>query len=199
METSRKLKIEDKDEEEVIKKSSCSLGAIFCLLLLVLAISIGILLYLKYKNFSLPKINSNATSSSVKIDDLKGKQSGEAVKITLTEADLNKAISESQNFPLKKPSLKVKADKIILSGKTSNSVLGLSVEVWITPFIENGQVKFKISDIKASGVTAPKKIADSLNNSLSGYLNNLIPVDNGVTITEIKLFEGYLELIGTKN
>lgn len=199
METSQKLKIEDKDEEEVVKKSSCSLGTIFCLLLLVLIISIGILLYLKYKDFSLPKINSNTTSSSVKIDDLKGKQSGEAVKITLTEADLNKAIAESQNFPLKKPSLRIKTDKIILSGRTSNSILGLSVEVWIIPFIENGQVKFKISDIKASGVTAPKKIADSLNNSLSGYLNNLIPVNNGVTVTEIKLYEGYLELIGRKN
>lgn len=191
------------EEESSLQKSSCSLWLVIVTLLFIFLIFLGGVLYLKTKDiFTLSnKVttqNSNNDVLNSKFSETTLKQPGEPIAITLTDDDLNSALISVSDFPLKKPKIHISSDKILVSGKTSDNIFSLSVDVSIVPKATEGKIKFSITEIKAGGVSAPKKISDELNNSLSSYLDKLMPGASSINITEVKLNNGYLEVIGTK-
>jgi hypothetical protein len=119
------------------------------------------------------------------------KNGGNIVRVN--EDTLKSAIKISDpSFPLKKADLSITGLGIIISGKTSESILALKVEVRILPKVENEKLTFSVEEIKSSGITVPKTIVDQITPSLSSVLNNAKIVDGKVK--EVRLFEKYLEL-----
>lgn len=199
-----KIKVEEDQDEDLlpegiennpIPKSSCALWSIFLFLFIILFIIVGSLFYLKTKKFtaSAPKVNLNINSSQA------AALPGDKVTITLTEAQIQSAINaDDANFPLKKATIKVNTDKIILSGKTSNSFLGVSVEVGLVPKVDSRKVKFDITEIKSAGVTAPKTVSDLVNKNLGQYLDGLSASVGNIEVSSIQLNSGFMTVTGTQ-
>lgn len=188
------------DEEPILQKSSCSLWTVFVILIIILLIFLGLIFFIKTKNLK-PQINLSSlknTSLSVDQSEITTKNTGDAINIRVTEIELDNVVKSTKDFPLKKPSVKIISTKIIISGKTSDSIFGLTTEVGIVPRINDGSISFDITDIKTAGVVAPKKISDQINQNLSQYLSNLLPMTSSILVTDIKLSEGYLDVVGTK-
>jgi len=197
-----KIKVEEERDEDLlpegiendsIPKSSCALWSILLLLIIILLAVIGSLFYLKTKKFSssAPKVNLNINSSQLI------SLPGEAATVKLTEAQIQSAINTNDaSFPLKKATVKVNTDKIILSGKTSNSFWGVSVEVSLVPRVDLGKVVFDITEIKSAGVTAPKSVSDMVNKSLGQYLDGLSSSVGNIEVTSVKLDQGYMTIAG---
>lgn len=192
---------EDQDDElvpedeanDTIPKSSCALWSVLLLLIIILLAVIGSLFYLKTKKFSssVPKVNLNINSSQQVVT------SGEEVTFKLTESQIQSAINTNDaSFPLKKATVKVNADKIILSGKTSNSFWGVSVEVSLIPRVDSGKIVFDITDIKSAGVTAPKSVSDIVNKNLGQYLDGLSSSVGNIEVTSVKLDQSFLTVTG---
>lgn len=181
-------------------KKGCSVWLIALILVLIFVLLLGGIFYLKYKsninlkNLSFQKVSLD-DSFKKQLDDQKGEKT---VQIRLTDADLNKLLNlESSDFPLKNPSVKITPEKIILSGKTSNSPLSLGVAVGIVPKVNNGKIDFDIQEIKTGGVTAPKVVTDSVNSKLSSYLKQF-SLKEDVKVTDVKLYDGYLIASGER-
>ena len=99
-------------ENEPIPRSSCALWSIFVLLFIILLVLIGLLFYLKTRDlsFSKPKTNSNTNISIQSASVI-----GEEVTLKITEEQLQSAIKANDaNFPIKKATVKINTDKIIL-------------------------------------------------------------------------------------
>lgn len=181
------------EDSSPVPKSSCAIWSIFLALFIILLLIIGSLFYLKTKKFSLivPKVNLNTNTSQHDF------MSDEEVTIKLTEAQIQNSINaDDANFPLKKAKIKVNSDKILLSGKTSNSFWGVSVEVGIVPKVESGKVQFDITEIKSAGVTAPKSISDLVNKNLSQYLDGLSSSVGNIEVSKVELNDGYVMVTG---
>lgn len=198
-----KIKVEeDRDRELVpkdekdnpIPKSSCALWFIFLLLFVILLALIGLLFYLKTKDLSFSKSKTNTnTNTSIQLDS----SQGEDVTLKITEAQLQSAIkADDANFPIKKVTVKITTDKINISGKTSNNFWGLNVEVSLVPKVENGKVKFDITEIKSAGMKAPNSISDVVNNNLGQYLDGLSSSIGDVEVSAVELSSGYLTVTG---
>lgn len=203
-----KIKVEDfKDElfekekpepESEKLKSSCSLVGILTILVLILILVVGGLFFIKnagwsltLKQFSFKKPGKAITSEISESEGL--------TRFRFTEGDLNKAIEKSgDSFPLKKTSAKIKPDGIEIIGKTSDSILGLKVNVTTLPKVESGELKYDIVSIKSSGLEAPKTVKDLINNQLSSFLSGYIPDANTVSVQKVDLYDGFLEITGDK-
>ena len=180
-------------ENDPIPKSSCALWFIFLILAIILLTIIGALFYLKTKNLSFNKEKVNLNINSTQASAL----SGEEVTIKLTENQLDSALKTGDtNFPLKKAKTKVLADKIVLSGKTSNNFWGLLVEVGLLPKAESGKLKLDIIEIKSAGLKAPNSISDLVNNNLGQYLDGLSSSIGNVEVLDVKLEQGYMTVEG---
>lgn len=190
------------EDEPILQKNSCSLWAVFIILILIFLTVLALLLYTKIKNLGFSTKTKTETSETANTNDLQkdlsNKITGESIVLTIKEGDLDSAIKSAKDFPLKNPSLKILSSKILIAGKTSNNILGFNVEVGITPKVLDGALAYDITEIKTAGVNAPKKISDQVNKSMSSYLTNLIPSTSSVVVSEVKLFDTYLEVIGTK-
>jgi len=198
-----KIKVQAEPEEDIlpegiendpIPKSSCALWSIFLLLFIILLALIGLLFYLKTKDLSIskPKTNSNI-NAAIQL----ASSSGEEVTLKITEEQLQGAIkADDSNFPIKKATVKINTDKIIISGKTSNNFWGLNVEVSLTPKVEDGKVKFDITEIKSAGLKAPNSISDVVNNNLGQYLDGLSSTMGDIEVTDVKLEEGFVTVTG---
>lgn len=204
MET-KKLKIKSPqifEDESILQKNSCSLWTVFIVLILIFLIVLALLLYAKIKNLGFSAKTKTETSEITNTNnpqnDLSSKVIGESIILTIKEGDLDSAIKSAQDFPLKNPSLKILSSKILIAGKTSNNILGFNVEVGIVPKVKDGSLTYDITEIKTAGVNAPKKISDQVNKNMSSYLTKLIPSTSSVVVSEVKLFDSYLEVTGTK-
>ena len=198
-----KIKVEAELEEDIlpegiendpIPKSSCALWSVFLLLFIILLALVGLLFYLKTKDLSLSKPKTN---TNVNVSIQLASSQGEEVTLKITEKQLQSAIkADDANFPIKKATVKINTDKIIIFGKTSNSFWGLGVEVSLLPKVDNGKVKFDITEIKSGGLKAPNSISDVVNNNLGQYLDGLSATMGDIEVSKVELFEGYLEVTG---
>lgn len=181
-------------------KTRKSFLIVIVILLLVFVLLLCGVFYIKNKvklpaNFK--KISSLNLDQNIskQLDDQKGES---IVSIRITEDELSNVLNvNSEGFPLKKPSVKITSDKIILSGKTSNSPLSFKLDIGIVPRVENGKVVFDIEDIKTAGVSAPKVVTDEVNKSLSSYLNQ-VNLNKDIKVTDVKLYQGYLIATGER-
>lgn len=185
--------VPEDEKDNPVPKSSCALWSIFLVLFVLLAAIVGSLLYLKIHKFSLnaPEVNLNINSAQ------QAPISGENVTVKLTEEQIQDALNANDaNFPLKKATIKVNTDKVVLSGKTSNNFWGVSVEVGLVPKVESGKVKFDITEIKSAGLTAPKSISDTVNQNLGQYLDGLSALAGSIEVSQVELNPGYVIIEG---
>ena len=184
--------IED-ESESPIPKSSCALWSIFLLLIIIFLAIVGSLYYLKTKKFSLNRPVSDIVTNPIETNVAPGDEAS----IKITEADLQSGINtDDANFPLKKTSVKINPDKIILSGKTSNSFFSVSVDVSLVPKVDSGKVGFDITEIKSAGIAAPKSVSDLVNKNLGQYLDGLSSSLGNVEVSKIELNSGYMTVTG---
>lgn len=188
------------EDESIIQRSSCSLLAVLSVLAIIFLVFLFLLLRMRSMDTkTITDIQTNTPAiSSTDQSALDTKVPGEAISLRITAEKLDSAVKALKDFPLKKPSVKIDSSKILLSGKTSNSIFGLSVDVSIVPKVSDGKISYDITEIKASGVAAPKAISDQINQNLASSLSGILPVDSSVNISEIKLSDGYLDIIGQK-
>lgn len=186
-------------------KSSVSLTAVFVFLFIILAIFVSFLFYLRFSNISplADFFHRNSANLGQNLENyFKTEttiQSGPTVSMKITEAQISEAIGvDKSGFPLKSPSLSVRPEGVILTGKTSNYFWGIGIEAILTPKIVLGELQFDIKSIKAAGVQAPPQIADSLSPKLNDLFANLLPTDSGVTLSDVHPMVGYLLLEGKK-
>lgn len=191
-----------KKYEETSNKKSCSMWAIILVLVAIMLALLGGVFYFKYKikdidiknPFSLESVDK---SLQKQLSDQAGEKE---VTLTIKEADLESAINaDSAEFPLKNASVKITSDKIILSGRTSNSPFSFKLDVGIIPVVSNGSVMFTITEIKTAGVAAPKVITDKVNNELKSYLENSSSVlSKDIDVKSVKLNSGFLTATGQR-
>jgi hypothetical protein len=153
-----------------LPKESVTLTSVFVFLGLIFVLIAGALIYLRFSSWSIfasfyhkeiltPGISINDISARVKTTQTTGK----SVDVKITDLELKNLINlSSDQFPLKKSDAHIKPEGIFVTGKTSTSFLGVSVEVLIIPRIENQKVAFEIKEIKAGGIAAPPKIVDMI-------------------------------------
>ncbi|MCL5410427.1 MAG: hypothetical protein M1324_01080 [Patescibacteria group bacterium] len=181
-------------------KASCSLLGIIAILVIVFILLLGGVIYLKTK-IKVPDITKKNTSENLNksVSEQLNSQSGEKiVNIRVTESDLSSAINtNSADFPLKKASVKITPDKIILSGKTSDGPFSFKLDVGIVPKVKDEKVVFDIEEIKTSGVSAPKIVTDEVNKKLSNYLSQQ-NLNNEIKVTDVKLYQSYLIVTGER-
>jgi len=170
------------------------------ILLLIFVLLLCGVFYIKNKvkltdNFKEISSSSLEENISKQLDDQKGEST---ISISITEEDLFSVLNaNSEGFPLKNPSVKITSDKIILSGKTSDSPLSFKHDIGMVPHVENNKVVFDIKEIKTAGVSAPKVVTDKVNKSLSDYLNQ-VNLNDDIKITDVKLYQGYLIATGER-
>ncbi|MFA4995673.1 MAG: hypothetical protein WC536_00845 [Patescibacteria group bacterium] len=170
------------------------------ILLLIFVLLLCGVFYIKNKvkltdNFKEISSSSLEENISKQLDDQKGEST---ISISITEEDLFSVLNaNSEGFPLKNPSVKITSDKIILSGKTSDSPLSFKLDIGMVPHVENNKVVFDIKEIKTAGVSAPKVVTDKVNKSLSDYLNQ-VNLNDDIKITDVKLYQGYLIATGER-
>lgn len=187
------------DEKSEEKTSRPLLWVVVALLIIFILMLAGAF-YLKSK-IKMPSFPSR--SSSLSLDENISKQLedqiGESiVSIRISEDELSSILNaNSEEFPLKKASVKITPEKIILSGKTSNSSLSFKVDVGIVPKVSEGKVVFEIKEIKTGGVSAPKVVTDEVNKNLSSYLSQF-NLNDDVQVTEVKLYQDYLIATGER-
>jgi len=182
-------------------KKSCSVWlVIIALLVIFLLILVGIF-YLKFKsNFHFKNYSLQTTSLDDSVKKQLNDQAGEKeVQIRVSEGDLSKILNtEMSDFPLKDPAVKITPEEALLTGKTSNGPLAFKVEVGIIPKVNNGKVSFDIKQIKTAGVSAPKVVADSVNEKLSNYLKQFSPTED-MKVKDVKMYSGYLIVTGERD
>lgn len=183
-------------------KSSCSLFSVVALLIIIFIILVAILIYLNTSrkisiNFSglIPNIKVLSVRESQEEEQFTSITRGNEIIINLTEKQLSQLVGvDKVNFPLKKASLRVQKDRMIVSGKTSNSILAIRVDCALLPKVEDNKITFDVKDIKSGNVSAPKYIVDQVKSKFDFSIN--IPPQYKIDLKEIKLFDGYAELIG---
>ncbi len=145
----------------------------------------------------LPQKANLANLSALVTEGTKEKKIGEKFDVKITETQLGQSLDlKNTNFPIKKPSLKISPDKIILSGRAGASALSLSVNVGLSPVIESNHIKLEITSIESLGVVAPKEIVDIIRPALEPILNNIYTAPANINLTTVTLYQGHLIITG---
>lgn len=188
-------------------KQTISFRAVLIFLLFLLSFLVIIIVYFRYSEFSpfykyfnkiaSPTFDLNMSDRVIK--NITTPAEGGSVEITITETELAEAIAiTGSDFPMKKASLKITPDAIVINGKVSSSILGIKLEAKIVPIVENGVLVFKIKEVSALGVSAPAKVTDPMTQKLADSFQNAIPGISRVNITDARLLVGKMMIEGTK-
>ncbi len=181
-------------------KEGITLTAVFIFLGSIFVLIVGMLFYLRFSSWSpLNGFYIKNIPKGVSFADLfngEKAKSGElkTIEIKISEEELSKTIGISRSdFPLKSPTLKIKSEGIIISGKTANGFWGVPVDVLFVPISNNGKILFNLKEIKAAGVVAPPKIADTLSPKMNSlfYSNSFSDLDK-LKVRDVRTLVGYM-------
>lgn len=188
-----------------IGKPSISVKTVFTIVGALFSVLVFALWFFRYNSaspfydyYNKKSVPATSLSSSVETNINKS-ASGKSVELNITESQLSEAICAScDSFPLKKGSVKIRSEGVIIGGKTSTAFWGVSLEIVMKPKIENGQVVFDLAEFKAAGVSAPPKITETYSQRLKDAFKNIVPNSQSLNITEVHSLVGSLLIIGTK-
>ena len=181
-------------------KQTVTVRMVFVFLGGILAMFVLFLVYLRYSNFSpladyytkkeQSKIPTLSSYLTIKLDN---HLAGETVTLKIVDTQLAEVIGISNpTFPLKKAKLSIDDAGVHITGKTSNSIFGLNVEVLLVPKAQNKKLIFLIQDIKAGGVTAPSKVAYSVTPLISSAFEKVLPVGYNLNVSAARTIPQYL-------
>jgi len=196
----RKIDIEEQLAGETVDKpkSSCSILAIVIFLSVILLIFAGALTYIKFKNYKLivPRGDSSTLDLRSKIEKQIDDQSADqTITITINESDINSAFSSYPSFPLKNPAVKISKSDMTVFGKYGF----IKIDVLVVPKVANGKIDYEITEIKAAGVAAPKKISDSVSSEIRSFMLSTMPTTTKrVYIDKVELQPGIIQATGHK-
>lgn len=172
-------------------QESISLKAVLIFLLFIFAILVSFLFYLRYSGYS--PFADRYRANSLNINTQSAWPAKNRLELTVLQADLAKAIGvEKESFPLKDASLEIKPEGIIVSGKIKPHFWSLRIDVVLLPVVKEGKLNFEIKEIKAMGVSVPKKIADAISGNLLSILSAYAPTT--MKISEARLLVGRIIL-----
>jgi len=181
-------------------KESITLTSVFIFLGFIFVLIVGMLFYLRFSSWSpFSGFYLKNISNGISFTDLFNKEKAiskmaTTIEMKITEDDLSKMLGLSNSdFPLKKASLKIKPEGIIISGKTANGFWGVPVDVLFVPISNNGKILFNLKEIKAAGVVAPPKIADTLSPKMNSlfYSNSFSDLDK-LKVKDVRTLVGYM-------
>lgn len=151
-----------------------------------------------YSYYNKPDVTAPSLRSSVQTG-INKTEVGKPVELKITEGQIGTAVCIScDTFPLKKSTLTVKPEGIIISGKTTTAFWGVNLDITIKPKADNGKLIFDLVDFRAAGVKAPPKITESYSSKISDLFKNIIPADQSINISEVHSLVGSLLVIGRK-
>lgn len=151
-----------------------------------------------YSYYNKPDVTATSLKSSLQTGINKA-EAGKPVELKLTEEQIGAAICVScDTFPLKKSTLSVKPEGIIISGKTTTAFWGVNLDITFKPKAENGQIVFELTEFKAAGVSAPPKITSSYGDKLKNLFANIMPAGQSINVSEVHSLVGSILIIGTK-
>lgn len=184
-----------------LPKESISLKAVFIFLGFIFILLASMLVYLRFSSWSpfydyyAKKTPANLSFSDLFNKTKSSKPGVKAIDMKITETDLAEALGIGKSdFPLKKATLVIKPEGIILSGKTSTAFWGIPVEVTSVPIVRNGKLFIQIKGIKAGGVVAPPKIADSLSPKINTLFYQAFSAFDNLKVTEARTSVGFVML-----
>jgi hypothetical protein len=196
-------KLAEEDELEPghyeIPKESISLTAVLIFLGSIFLLLVIMLFYLRFSSWSpFSDYFSKKKLPNYSLIDLFNKEKSnsptlQTVEIKITEDDLSKSIGVSEgSFPLKKSSLKIKPEGIIISGKTSSGFWGVPVDVLFESKVGGGKLTFNLKEIKAAGVVAPPKISNTLTPKMSSIFYQGFSSLDKLKVKEARTLVGYM-------
>lgn len=158
------------NEVTELPQESVTIRGVFIFLGLIFILIAGGLVYLRFSSWSIfaPYYNKDITLPGISLSDISNQQQisqpdSQIIEVKITDSELRSLINlSSDQFPLKKADANIKPEGILVTGKTSNNILGVGVEVVIIPKVVNQKVAFEIKEIKAGGITAPPKIVNMI-------------------------------------
>ncbi|MFA5926661.1 MAG: hypothetical protein WCT32_01755 [Patescibacteria group bacterium] len=192
-------------------RSSCSLFSLALILGFVFILLVGCLLFVG--NYVRSRSTTPSRKSGAWFDraisvigqkpnsDIETKQlDSNIIMITVNEAALGRVFQiDEPSFPLKRASLKVNQESIVISGRSSESIFSLKLYVGIRPTVVDGRMNFEIAEIKAGNIAAPPKIIDALRPTIEKNTKEYLPlVGSDIVVDSIRLFDGYMEIQGHK-
>ncbi|OQA03756.1 MAG: hypothetical protein BWY68_00652 [bacterium ADurb.Bin400] len=137
------------------------------------------------------EINHQTAGGEIAVDE-----NGHTI-IRVDDKELSRAAGlEDPVFPLKNAALHIYSQGITLTGKTKEGWLSMNVEAVLAPRLEPDRILFEIVEIKVAGVSAPKQVRQKLDPQLSILVGNMVEGENQLKLTNITLYDGYLELAG---
>jgi hypothetical protein len=116
--------------------------------------------------------------------------SHQPVSLTLSEAEVNAiAVPEMENdadFPLQQPSIQILPGKVILNGQAPLGPTLLPVSVTGSVDLTDGVPTLAVTNVQASGITAPQGIVRQVSDQVSNSLR-LTPDDLPITVQAVTL------------
>lgn len=142
--------------------------------------------------------NDNAYLTAEVSNALNGKSSGDAVTIKISEKELIEFIGVgSENFPLKKSSLKIKSEAINISGRVGESFFSLPISIKCLAKAENGKLKIEPDKTGSGMAMMPSSIKNPLNEYFDETVGTYTSDIGRINVQEVVLKDGELILIGT--
>jgi uncharacterized protein YpmS len=122
---------------------------------------------------------------------------GESFNLQISDSQLEEILKlDSADFPIKKSSIKITPEKIILSGRNGSSLFSLKVDVGLLPKVKGDKIALEIISIESLGVVAPKQITDAIRPALEKAFADIYSVPANINIKEIKLNTGTFVIVG---
>jgi hypothetical protein len=116
--------------------------------------------------------------------------SHQPVSLTLSEAEVNAiAVPEMESdadFPLQQPSIQILPGKVILNGQAPLGPTLLPVSVTGSVDLTDGVPTLAVTNVQASGITAPQSVVQQVSHQLSDSLR-LTPDDLPITVQAVTL------------
>jgi len=150
-----------------------------------------------FKNISFFSAKQSFDINSLFDSKTKEVAAGESFNLQISDSQLEEILKlDSPDFPIKKSSIKITPEKIILSGRNGSSFLSLKVDVGLLPKVKGDKIALEIVSIESLGVVAPKQITDAIRPALERALANIYNIPANINIKEIKLNPGAMVIIG---
>jgi len=172
-----KDKFYDELDEKASHKSCCTCQTLLIFFICLLFISTGVIFYLYWQIKkgdifnSLPHINISKDYQA-KLDKPEVDTNGD-FQLTLTSDDLTGLLSEgvsTENFVLKDINVSVNPSNVLVYG-TLIKPISSKVVITAVPKVENGKIKFNVTNISAGDINLPAVFNNSISGSLSGLFD----------------------------